>query len=446
MTRWTGPRDARPQGPRFPRALHGIRALRNLPGFYDDAARRYGTRWLLRLPERDWLMSAEPDDARRLLALSPEVARAGEANSSLRPIGGARSVVLLDGAEHLRARRILLPPFRGDRMRAHCAAIEQLTDEMIESWRTPKTVSLYVAARRLTFAVILRRVLGIRDRAAASDIGSHIERLFGGAALVMYLPGLQRDLGPLSPWRRFLALRRQADEAIYRELAAHRMEGNLGERDDVLSLLMCARWDDGRELSDQELRDQLMTLLVAGHETTTAAIAWTMDSLLRHPRELSRLREELRAGGDEYLDAAITEGLRYRPPVPMFGRVLSKRLEIAGHVVPAGVAVGINTWSMHHRPDLFPDPGVFSPARFLEGAPPSHAYMPFGGGTRRCLGAAFAQQELRVVIGQLVGRCDFELADPRPEGYRLRGVTLTPSRGVRVLAKAAPNALPREKQ
>lgn len=414
----------------------GLRALVDLPGFYAQAATRYGARWLLRLPERDWLLCAEPEDAVTLLAADPAVARAGEASASLEPIGGSRSVVLLDGPEHLRARRSLLPAFHGDRMRAHQADMEEETDRMIDGWSEGQVVGLHAAVRSLTFSVILRATLGIRDPARAREAVARIEKLFGGAALAIYVPALQRDLGPLSPWRRFLALREQADGIIRAELRARRAEGDLADRDDVLSMLLRARDDDGAPLSDEELRDQLMTLLVAGHETTTAAIAWTVDALLRHPQALARLREELAGDGHDYLEAVIQEGLRHHPPVPMFGRVLAAPLRVGPYTAPAGVAVGVNTWSLHRREDLFPEPERFRPERFLDGAPPPNAYLPFGGAVRRCLGAAFANQELRVVIGRLVGRCELELASRRPEGHRLRGVTLVPARGVRVRVRA----------
>ena len=424
--RWRS-EDAPPRPP-LPGVVAGMRALRDLPRFYGGAARRYGTRWLLRLPERDWLMSAEPDDARRLVAAEPDVALAGEASASLRPVGGARSVVLLDGAEHLRMRRVLLPPFHGERVAAYERTMSELVDEMIDGWAPGQVVNLHAAAQELTFAIILRTVLGISDPGAAAEAQASIEALFGLASRVLYVPALQRDLGPLSPWRRFLAQRERADAVVHRELARRRAEADLDQRDDVVSVLLRARRDDGSPLGDDELRDQVMTLLVAGHETTAAAIAWTLDLLLRDPPVLRRLRD----GDEDYLDAVLDESLRHRPPVPMFGRVLAEPMEVGQYTVPAGVAVAINVWSLHHRDDLYEEPDRFRPERFLAGDPPPYAHLPFGGGVRRCLGAAFARRELRVAVRALVGRRRLEPVRSTPERFRLRGVTLVPSPGVLV--------------
>ncbi len=432
--RWPPHESPRPAGPRGPRLLLGMLAGRDLPGLFGHAAQRYGTRWLLRLPERDWLVTAEPSDAGALVAAGPETVRGGDANAALRPVSGGHSVVALDGPDHRRARRLLLPPFHGDGIRAYLEDVEELTDAMIESWNGRASVNVYAAARRLAFHVIVRTVLGIRDPHRADELLARVQRLFGGAALVIHVPALQRDLGPLSPWRRFVALRARADELIYREIRERRMLDDVGERDDVLSMLLRVRDEGGNALSDEELRDHVMTLASAGHETIAAAIAWIVDALLRHPEALGRLRDELRGDGETYLDAVIHEGLRLHPPVPMFGRAAARPFRVGAYTVPRGVGVLVNVWSMHRRPDLFPDPERFVPERFLEGEPPRHAYLPFGGGVRRCLGGAFAEQELKVVLRRVLTRCELELVSRRPEGSRLRGVTIVPARGVRTKA------------
>jgi cytochrome P450 len=410
----------------------GLRALHDLPGLLAASARRFGTRWLLRAPDRDWLVSAEPDDAHSLASADPQAVLAGAANASLEPIGGSSSVVALDAPEHLRVRRLLLPPLHGERLRAYRREMEDLTDEMIESWTPGSVVNLYAEAKRLTFRVISRTVLGIEDPVRAEEALSRFQQLFGGAALVIYLPALQRDLGPLSPWRRFLARRERADEVVYREIHERLADGGAHERRDVLSLLTQARYDDGSPLSAAELRDQVVTLLLAGHETTAAGIAWTIDALLRQRDALDRLVRELDAGDSAYLDAVVREGLRYRPPVPLFGRVMASPWRLGPYEVPAGVGVLIDSWTLQRRADLYEQPDTFRPERFIESEIAPSAYLPFGTGVRRCLGAAFAEQELRVAIGRLVSRCTLDLVDDRDEGFRLRGVTLVPSRGVRV--------------
>ncbi|MET0730055.1 MAG: cytochrome P450, partial [Solirubrobacterales bacterium] len=251
------------------------------------------------------------------------------------------------------------------------------------------------------------------------------------AAVGFTAPGIRR----LPPFRRIAALRARADELLYAEIAEHRRRPDLAERDDILSMMLTARFDDGSRMDDRELRDQLMTLLLAGHETTATGLAWAFDLLLHTPGTLERLREELAAGDGAYLDAVVEETLRVRPVVPFTGRLLRQDSELGGYALPSGTVILVGIYLAHTRADNYPDPFAFRPERFLGDSPPeTYSWIPFGGGTRRCIGAAFAELEMRVVIETILSLVDLRPASPRPEKPVRRNVTLSPANGSRVIA------------
>jgi cytochrome P450 family 135 len=250
------------------------------------------------------------------------------------------------------------------------------------------------------------------------------------ANLITQIPWLRRDLGRFSPWARFRRSRDALDEFIYEEIASRRAEA--AEGDDVLSLLLRAKHDDGTPMSDRELRDELVTVVGAGHETTATALAWALERLLRTPRVLTRLRDSIEAGRDDYLDATIQETLRARPVIVDVARKLTAPTEIGGYRLPADTLVLPAIAGLHYREDLFPAPHEFRPERFLDARADNYSWIPFGGGVRRCLGAAFAQYEMRVVLKAILQRADLSAPDPRPEPARPRNITLAPGRGGRV--------------
>jgi cytochrome P450 len=284
----------------------------------------------------------------------------------------------------------------------------------------------------VTLEVILKAVFGIRgterERRAAELVGEFAHR----SDLVTTIPGLRRDLGRWSPWAKFKRARAALDDFIYEEIADRRGQPDAAERDDVLSLLLAAEHDDGSPMTDRELRDELVTVLGAGHETTATALAWTMERVLRTPRVLERLRESVEAGEDEYLDATIKESLRARPVIVDVARKLARPAEIGGYELPAGTFVLPAIAGLHYREDLFPEPDEFRPERFLDGKADTYTWIPFGGGVRRCVGAAFAQYEMRVILRTILERTELRAPDPEPERVRLRNVTLAPGKGARV--------------
>ncbi len=290
----------------------------------------------------------------------------------------------------------------------------------------------------ITLEAILRIVFGVAD-------GPRLERLRGVLSTVLTetaSPRAQlvalatRRLRGGNAFARFEGQLKEVDELLYAEIAEHRTRPDLAEREDILSMLMLAEFEDGGTMSDKELRDQLMTLLLAGHETTATALAWSFDLLLRHPQPLRKLRDSLEAGEDEYLRATISESLRLRPVLPLAGRRLAKELSVDGLTLPAGTDVTPAIWLTHTRADLYPDPFAFQPERFLGEGPESYAWIPFGGGIRRCIGASFAEFEMRIVLREVLTRCDLHKASPLPEKTGRRNITLSPKDGTPVVVTA----------
>jgi cytochrome P450 len=359
-------------------------------------------------------------------------------NIVLEPILGARSVLLLEGAEHLARRKLMLPPFHGERMRSYEGVVEEIVTAEIDSWEPgAPAFPIHERMQAVTLEIILRVVFGITE-------GPRLEQLRTMLATVLTETGrpaaqlknlamarLGRD-----QWSSFEPQLRAVDEVLMAEIAEHRRRPDLGEREDILSMLMLAEFENGGRMDDKELRDQLMTLLLAGHETTATALAWTFELLLRHPAELTRLRASLAAGEEDFLRATITESLRLRPVIPIAGRRLAEPLEADGRVLPPGTDVSAAIWLTHTRADIYPEPFAFRPERFLDAPPDTYAWIPFGGGIRRCLGAAFAEFEMRIVLREVLTRCDLRSAATRPEQTGRRNITLSPKAGTPVSVTA----------
>jgi cytochrome P450 len=422
-----------PPGPNTPGWIQGLRYVRAPIGFFVELQRRHGDIFTVNFPLFGRIVYvASPDLVKQVFTGDPAQLHAGEANATvLEPTAGLNSVLTLDEGEHLRQRKLLLPPFHGERVRRYGELIRQVTNQEMESWPVGEPFALRTHTQRITLAVILRAVFGVSDidrfRRASKLIGEFADR----ANLITQFPALRRDFGRYSPWTRFKRSRDALDEFIYEEIADRRAEA--ADRDDVLSLLLRAEHDDGTPMSDRELRDELVTVVGAGHETTATALAWALERLLRTPPALARLQQSIEAGEDEYLDATIQETLRARPVIVDVARKLTTPMEIGGYQLPAGTMVLPAIAALHYREDLFPEPNEFRPERFLDGKADNYAWIPFGGGVRRCLGAAFAQYEMRVVLKAILERAELTAPDPAPERIKTRNITLAPGKGTRVV-------------
>jgi cytochrome P450 len=383
---------------------------------------------------------SDPAAVREVFATGDEELHAGEANEVLEPFLGSYSVLVLDGARHRSQRRLLLPPFRGDRMRAYGEAMRDITAQATAQWPRNERFPMQRETQAITLEVILRTVFGMEDGADQDrmrDLLAKALRILDNPLYIVRT--FQRDLGPRSPWGRFLRLRRE----LYTEMDALIRRRRAEEpREDILSMLLAAKHEDGAPMSDEEIRDELFTLLVAGHETTATAISWTLHRLSIHPDVLARVQAELDGvldGASElnversrelvYLDAVCKEALRMHPVIPGVGRIVKKPTRIGGVDLPPGTAVGCSILLVHYDPDTWPDPDRFDPTRFLDHKPTPYTYFPFGGGLRRCIGEAFALYEMRLVIATVLKDL-VPVAEVEHVHTQRRNITLTPAGGL----------------
>lgn len=428
---------ALPPGPRAPAFVNVTRfALRPMEMLTRWHA-RYGDVFTVRFAGfGTGVYVADPDAIRQLFTGDQSDLRAGEANSFMEPVLGPHSVLILDGPEHLRQRRLLLPPFQGSRAAALREVVREVAEREVAGWRPGDRLVLRERMRALTFEVISRAVFGVTQPERVERLRRRLVAVIDSSPIFMLVPAVQRDLGPLSPGARFAARLRAADDLIYEEVAERREASDLDERPDVLSLLLRARDEDGVAMTDRELRDELFTMLGAGHETTATGLAFAFELLLRHPRVLARLREEIEAGEDDaYLDAVVKETLRLRPVIDAAERTLTEPRRVAGWELPAGVKVYPAIALVHLREGLYERPREFRPERFLEDGVESYAWLPFGGGIRRCIGAALAHAEMAEVLRAVIPRVQLRPLRERPDPVVLRGITLAPKHGVPVLVE-----------
>ncbi|MFL5822689.1 MAG: cytochrome P450 [Solirubrobacteraceae bacterium] len=428
-----------PPGPSLPRVLQTAGFLLGGVRFLEACRRRYGD--VVRfstLFDSSFVMVFDPTLVKQVFQGSGQQLHAGEANALLGPILGQRSVLLLDEGEHLRHRRLMLPAFHGARIQAYVDVMREAADMEIDSWPVGEEFALHPSMQSLTLTVIMRAVFGYRPGPAADELRRRLRAMVEPVVRprgLMLLAALARRGDPAAGTR-FEEARRAVDEALFEEIARRRAEDDLEEREDVFSALLLAKDEEGRLLSDQEVRDELLTLLLAGHETTATGLAWTFDLLLHAPD----VRERATGADDEYLDAVVKESLRVRPVVPGVGRVVrGEPFALNGYVIPEGFEINPSIRVLHRRADLYPEPGQFRPDRFLgPDAPDTYTWIPFGGGVRRCLGASFALIEMRTVMSRVLERADLRAASPEYDEPMFRGVTIAPRNGVRVIQDAPP--------
>jgi cytochrome P450 len=429
-----------PPGPPYPSLIQSIGFWKRPLAYLERLRARYGKRFTVRLPlSPPFVFLTEPEQVKEIYTAPPDVLHPGEGARVLQPIVGANSVILLDGDAHMQQRKLMLPAFHGERMERLTALIERVTEREVAGWAEVNGQGLELQPRmqRLTLEIILRAVFGL-------DPGERLDALRGRlSGLLAYgdqpitllpppPPWLERALDRAGPVAGFVRLRNEIDRLVFELIEERR--GDPGERDDVLTMLLDARHEDGSPMSDEELRDELMTLLVAGHETTASTLAWAFERLAREPEVRERLAAEVDAGDDDaYLTATIQETLRRRPVLPNTApRFVVEPIEVGGWRYEPGCSLVANAYLLHHDPDIYPDPYAFRPERFIERPPGTYTWIPFGGGRRRCLGASFATLEMKIVLRSVLRAYRLGPVGAAPEPARRRNITVRPARGSRV--------------
>jgi len=409
-----------PPGPRVPGSLQIVATWTRPTASLERMRQRYGKRITVQLPfQPPFVILSDPGEIKQLFTSPPDVLHPGEGARILEPILGKNSVILLDEEPHMEQRKLLLPAFHGQKMARLTGLMTELAEREIETWPAGEPVRLHPRLQRLTLEIILRAVFGLAEGSRLTELRDLLTEILAFAENPLsILPALQRVARVLPAMRRFETAIQRVDELIFALIEEHSPDG-----DDVLAMLLQT------SMSPQEIRDELMTAVVAGHETTASELAWAFEQLARHPQAQTGLR-----GDDEYLNATINEVLRRKPVVPNAEPRLTKQpVTIGGFTYPAGVALLASAFLVHHDPTIYPDPYAFRPERFIGVQPGTYTWIPFGGGRRRCLGASFALQEMRIVLRAVAERYWVSPADPAPERTARRSITFSPAKGATVV-------------
>ncbi len=427
-----------PAGPPVPALLQTLAWTLAPTWLMRQCARRLGDTFTITFfpSSRQLVFLSDPRAVKDVMTAPGDVAPSGASQSPVVPVMGHNSVIVLTGPEHMRQRKLLLPPFHGERMREYESTIVAATREEMAGWTPGRPMRLHPSTRRITLEVILSAIFGVEAermdplRRAIGNLLSPGQTLM---LLRVALTGPRTDRLP----RALADSLQRLDRLVYGEIALRREQPDLERRTDILSLLLQARDEAGEAMSDEELRDELVTLLLAGHETTATSVAWAIERLVRHPHALARLLADIDSGGEEYLEATVNETLRVRPVVPIVVRVLQQDLEVGDRVLPAGTRAAPSIYLTNRNPSVYEEPLAFRPERFLGRSPDTFAWIPFGGGIRRCIGASFAQLEMKVMLRTMLR----ELHPRRPRGTlwrrgewtRRRAITFVPAAGARVV-------------
>ena len=416
-------------GPRLPVWLqtlcYGFRPV----SFLHWCQRRYGDVFVGRLPgDGTMVVLADPAIIREVMALGADDFTVSAGAPMLEPFLGSRSLLLLDGERHKVERKALVDGLHGATMSEYAATMVEATRQDLSTWPVGRPFALHPHLQAITLEVIARLIFGADDEATRSELVGVMRPWLAQNVVALLWEPMRRDFGGHGPWARFVARRRLIDEALDRQIAARRKDPDLQERRDVLSILLA----HDVQLDDLSLRDQLMTMLTAGHDTSATALAWAFALVLRHPRVLERLIAEMTSGDDAYLDAVVKEVLRLTPVILEVGRTMTHDVELSGIRLPAGATAVPSILLVHHRAEDYADPQVFRPERFLERPMDILSWMPFGGGIRRCIGAAFATLEIKTVLRTVLSAVELHPVG-RMEKPRRRAVTMIPSQGTRVV-------------
>ena len=425
-----------PPGPPYPSALQAVGFWTRPFAFLRQCRERYGKRFTIKLPGAPpFVMLTDPAEVKQVFTAPPDVLRPGEGARVLEPVVGANSVILLDEGAHMEQRKLMLPAFHGERMERLAGLMEEVAEEELAALPRDVPVELHPRMQDLTLKIVLRAVFGLEPGPRFEALRQRLQTMleFGDRPISLMPPPKDslaaRVAERIGPFARFVRNQEEVDELLFGLIAERRAEGEGADRNDVLAMLLEARHEDGSPMGEQEIRDELLTLLVAGHETTATTLAWAFERLAREPLALARLIEETAGEEDAYLTATIQETLRTRPVLPNAApRQVAKPIEVGGWSYPTGCCLVPNGYLIHHDPEIYPDPFAFRPERFLDESPGTYTWIPFGGGRRRCLGASFAMLEMKIVLRGALRTLALQPAE-RAEVARRRNITVRPSDG-----------------
>ena len=441
-----------PDSPRIPAWMQTIQGMARPLEYLEAAAKEYGDVFTMRsLGFPPTVVLNNPQAIQEIFTADPHQFDSAEGSKILQPIVGNNSLILLDGDRHQRQRKLLMPPFHGERMKAYGKLICEIAEQVMKSWTIGNIQPVYPAMQEISLRVILRAVFGIDEGARFQQLRQLLVSMLDAfnsplTSTVIFFPILQQDLGDWSFWGRFLRQRQQIDELLYSEIRERREQPD-SNRTDILSLMMSASDENGQLMTDVELRDELMTLLFAGHETTASSLAWAFYWIHHLPEVREKLLKELESIGSDpdpteiarlpYLTAICSESLRIYPIVLFsFARIVKSPIEIMGYKFDPGTVLTACVYLTHHREDIYPDSKSFKPERFLERQFSPYEFIPFGGGSRRCIGWALALLEMKLVLATVLSRYEMALTDNREVLPVRRGITLTPARGVPMMMVA----------
>ena len=426
-----------PDGPSLPRFVQGGLTLAAPQRTMRRLRERYGSAFTINVPIfGQAVVISDPAEVKQLFTTSPEIA--DNLDMNLGRVLGPNSFFAIAGDKHKAQRKLLVPPFHGHRLRAYEAIVEQEAVREMATWPDGREFATLDSMMRITLNAILRAVFGA-DGDELAELRVLLPAMVKLGSRLAVLPIPRTDLGRWSPWGRAYRYRREYDAIVDRLIAAARQDPRLDERNDVLALMLQSRYDDGSGLSRDEIADQLLTLLTAGHETTATTLAWAVERLRRHPAVLRRLADEAAAGGSDLREATITEVQRVRPVIDMTARqVRAPGMRLGRWTLPAGQVVLVSIYLIHNSEALFPDAGRFDPDRFTSSRPDTYQWVPFGGGARRCIGAAFAHMEMNVVLHTLLRDFTLEPTSERDERWHSRGIASCPAKGGRAVVRRRP--------
>jgi cytochrome P450 family 135 len=426
------PHPGLPPGPRSPGWMQTSQWMFRPIEFMDRCRQQYGEIFTIRLgPAKNVVMIGSPELAKQALSRDPDILRAGDTNGIFRPVVGSNSILLLDGDAHMHQRRILLRGLGASHAAQFVDQVREIAAKRIGGWEKGQRLKLHDEMEAISFASIMRVVFGEHSDEPHAELRELIPEMMDRCdSPFTLMPWFRRELAGGSPYARLMRVLDRIDEILFELISERRADPMTQVRDDIVSLLLKAEHEDGSALTDREVRDEILTMIMAGYETTTSGSAWALERLLRSPEQLDRLTAEIESGSDgAYMDAVVKETLRARPVVPVVARHVTETVGLGGYTIPAGSTLMVSIYLVHSDPESYPEPDEFRPERFLSGVPEEAAWIPFGGGVRRCLGARFAELEMKVILTQVLTTARLRATGKKDEDFKRKRFTFAPENG-----------------